>query len=157
MLATFPSVNRSIQAGPASERVLAEGEAACFYHAEKRAVVPCNGCGRFLCAVCDIELQGKHFCPACVESGAIKGGIPELERGRRRYDHMIWSLLILPLPLCMFVVPFTASMALVLVFLKWRSATSLVANVRVRLTLGAGLAFVELALSAGFWIMAFVA
>jgi len=28
----------------------ADTEAACFYHPQKKAVIPCDSCGRFLCA-----------------------------------------------------------------------------------------------------------
>ena len=32
-----------------------DGEASCYFHAHKRAAVPCDGCGRFLCSLCDLN------------------------------------------------------------------------------------------------------
>src|SRR5580765_4769226 len=69
----FPAFFRPIAAGANAEALMLEGEASCFYHPQKKAVRPCDGCGRFLCALCDCELQGEHFCPACLEGGGKKG------------------------------------------------------------------------------------
>jgi hypothetical protein len=129
-----------------------EGESACFYHAEKRAVVPCDQCGRFLCSLCNIELDGKHFCPACLETARNKGNIRVLERGRTRYDQIVWSLLIVPLPLCTMAAPITASVALALALWHWRSAPSLVANTRLRLVLALVLGVMELGAAIWFWV-----
>src|SRR5438093_9185003 len=63
----FPAFFRRNTPGESGEIVLVEGESTCFYHAGKKAVLPCHGCGRFLCALCDCELNGEHFCPACLE------------------------------------------------------------------------------------------
>jgi hypothetical protein len=43
-----------------------EGEATCFFHPQKRATLACEGCGRFLCALCDLPLGARHLCPACL-------------------------------------------------------------------------------------------
>ena len=40
-----------------------EGDATCFYHSRKKAVTPCDNCGRFLCALCEIEFRGERWCP----------------------------------------------------------------------------------------------
>ena len=152
----FPALRRGAVAGQAPQLVLEAGEAACFYHAEKRAVVPCDACGRFLCALCDVELHGKHFCPACLESGRKKPGTVPLERGRTRYDQIAWSLLILPLPLCMVVAPITATAALVIALWKFRAPLSLVANTRLRLIFAMVLAVIELAATGLLWGRVFV-
>lgn len=128
-----------------------EGESACFYHPEKRAVVPCDQCGRFLCALCNIELDGRHYCPACLETARDKGKIQALERSRTRYDQIVWSLLILPLPLCGVAAPFTASFAVGFALWHWRSPPSLVANTRLRLSLAVMVGLLELAAAATFW------
>ena len=54
--------HRGVEPGRSGERILVEGEAACFYHAEKRATVACSACGRFLCALCDLDFSDHHFC-----------------------------------------------------------------------------------------------
>src|SRR5215472_15595335 len=74
----FPAFFRKTDAGPGAEAVMVEGESSCFYHPQKKAVTPCAACGRFLCALCDCELNGQHFCPACLETGRTKGKIKSL-------------------------------------------------------------------------------
>ncbi|MEY4387498.1 MAG: hypothetical protein RLY20_2781, partial [Verrucomicrobiota bacterium] len=78
----FPALFRPIEAGRTGDVVLTDTEASCFYHAEKRAVIPCAACGRFLCALCDCELHGQHYCPTCLETGKTKGKIKNLEATR---------------------------------------------------------------------------
>src|SRR6266487_4437379 len=55
----FPALFRRIAPGRAAEAILIEGEAGCFYHPQKKAVAPCEVCGRFLCAVCDCEVKDR--------------------------------------------------------------------------------------------------
>src|SRR5512135_125658 len=76
----FPAFFRAAPVGSAGETIVVEGEAGCFYHPEKKAVVPCAECGRFLCALCDLELNGRHLCPGCLESGQRKGRLVEIEK-----------------------------------------------------------------------------
>ena len=38
-----------------ADALLSEGESSCFYHPNKRAVVPCDQCGRFLCTLCRVD------------------------------------------------------------------------------------------------------
>ena len=151
----FPAFNRPAAAGAAAELIIAAGEAACFYHAEKRAVVPCDGCGRFLCALCDVKLGDNHFCPACLEARREPARLGPVERGRMRYDQVVWSLLVLPLPLC-FPAPFTATAALIVAIWKWGAPPSLVANTRGRLMAGMVVALLELLGLSLFWMRAFV-
>src|SRR5215207_8892602 len=54
----------------------AEGEAVCFFHPEKRAECTCERCGRFICALCDFPLAGKHLCPKCLDSSKLPELIP---------------------------------------------------------------------------------
>src|SRR2546428_8534696 len=93
----FPALFRRIAAGRDGETILIEGESTCFYHPHKKAVLPCEGCGRFLCALCDCELHGQHFCPVCLEVGRKKGKIKSLENQRTLYDSIALSLAILPM------------------------------------------------------------
>ena len=134
--------------------ILAAGEAACFYHAEKRAVVPCDACGRFLCALCDVTLGEKHYCPACLQTAREAAALGPVERGRVRYDQVVWSLLILPLPFCV-LPPITATAALVLALVKWHAPPSLVVKTRARLVSGMIVAVMELGAMVLFWQRAF--
>jgi hypothetical protein len=127
------------------------GEASCFFHPEKRAHVTCDGCGRFLCALCDLDVYDAHLCPQCLEAGERKRTIKSLERGRTRYDQIVTALLILPLVLCWFVLPITAPVALGLIVWSWKAPASLVANTRLRLVGCAIFAGVELVGSGTLW------
>jgi hypothetical protein len=130
--------------------VISEGEAACFYHPDKRATVPCEACGRFLCALCDVEVGGKHFCPGCLGAGGKTAKPAMLERARTRYDQVMWSLLLVPVLMCFLPAPITSTAALGLAIWKWRAPTSLIINTRRRLALGMVLAVIEMV--AGTWI-----
>src|SRR5437763_12452377 len=87
----FPALFRRAAAGRDGEAVLVETESTCFYHPQKKAVLPCEACGRFLCVLCDCELHGKHYCPACLEVGRKKRKIKSLETERTLYDSLALS------------------------------------------------------------------
>jgi uncharacterized paraquat-inducible protein A len=86
LVAVFPAAFRPIAPGQSGERILIAGESSCFYHDQKKAVVPCDTCGRFLCALCDVDLGGKHVCPQCLDTGRQKGALQQLETRRVVYD-----------------------------------------------------------------------
>ena len=91
----FPCAVPAATRGRRGEAVMVEGESSCFYHPQKKAVVPCQGCGRFLCALCDCGLHGEHFCPACLEVGRQKGRITRLESQRTLYDAIALAVAVL--------------------------------------------------------------
>jgi hypothetical protein len=111
--------------GRDGEAVVVENEASCFYHPQKKAVLPCEGCGRFLCALCDCELHGQHFCPACLETGKKKGKIKRLENERVLYDDLALALAVLPLLIFYFTLV-TAPIALYIAIRYWNSPRSIV-------------------------------
>ncbi len=108
-----------------------DDQASCFYHSQKKAVIPCDNCGRFLCALCDVELGGKHLCPACLETGKKKGRIIDLERHRVLYDAAALKLAIYPVLMFWFTL-FTAPIALYLAIRHWNSPGSIVGRTRIR-------------------------
>ena len=91
-----------------------------FYHPEKKAVLTCNYCGRFLCALCDVDFAGQHLCPPCIESGKKKKKIKNLENHRVLYDDVALAVAVLPLMLCYFVV-LTAPISLFIAFRYWNA------------------------------------
>ena len=93
----FPALLKPLPEGRAGETILVEGEASCFYHPQKRAVLPCAACGRFLCALCDVELNNEHLCPGCLESGRKKGKLIQLETKRTLYDSSALLLSVFPI------------------------------------------------------------
>jgi hypothetical protein len=128
----FPAFFRTAATGKEAETSFLEGESTCFYHPQKKAVLPCEGCGRFLCALCDCELHGQHFCPACLEVGRKKGKIKSLENERTRYDSIALALAIAPMiiPYLTFI---SAPVSLFIAIRYWNAPRSIVHRTRVRL------------------------
>lgn len=130
----FPAAFRPADAvtGPAS--LLTEGESSCFYHPQKRAVAPCDSCGRFLCPLCDVELSGHHLCPGCLESGKRKGKLEQLQNHRLRYDKIALGLAVLPV-LFIATVWFTVLTAPAAIFVAiryWKAPHSLLSDSKIR-------------------------
>ncbi len=92
----FPALFQTA-VGTGAEPLLVEGESSCFYHPQKKAARVCDSCGRFMCGLCDLELNGQHVCPACLEGGQKKGKFKDLQNSRVRYDRLALTLAILPL------------------------------------------------------------
>jgi len=131
---------------------VAAGEATCFHHDQKRAVATCDACGKFLCPLCDVEVGSAHFCTGCFALGARKGGIPEFERSRLRFDRVVWTLVLVSLliwPLTLFpVIPLAA---LVIGFLQRNAPPSLAARRRLRMTIAMAIAALQLVGACLFW------
>jgi hypothetical protein len=146
----FPALFKTIAEGRPAEAILVAGESACFYHETKRAVLPCDVCGRFLCALCDVELDNRHLCPACLKSGYQKGRLNQLEKSRVLYDSAALWLAVLPMLLPPLTV-LTAPMAIFLAILSWFRPSSIVPRTRLRSYLAIAFALAQIA----FWIFAF--
>ncbi len=131
----FPALFRERVVGQAGESVMMDGEATCFYHAEKRAVLPCGSCGRFMCALCDCEINGAHFCPTCLEKGKTTGKIKNLDDKRTCYDTIALSLALLPILLLWPVTFATAPAALFMAIRYWKAPRSILHRTRIRLVL----------------------
>lgn len=125
----FPALGRGVPVGSVAEPTAAPEDAACFQHPGKRAVVPCDACGRFLCALCDLEIEGSHLCPTCLEAGRRKGTVAVLERSRTRWDRIATALTLLIL-VCGVAAPVTAIANTVITVLQWRKPQSRVAPSR---------------------------
>ena len=101
----FPALLRPARRGALPEAIVTEGEAGCFFHPDRRVAGHCAGCGRFVCALCDVELNGRHLCPRCVESGQRAGTLAELEGRRILYDGVALILAAVPLAASVTVSP----------------------------------------------------
>lgn len=144
-LDVFPALFRRMPGGLAPQPVVAQGEANCFYHASKKAVVPCDSCGRFLCALCDLELDGRHLCPACLETGRAKGKMEKLIDERMLPDYLALALVFLPLLIGFWPSLLGAPAALYVVIRHWRASGSLTSrHTRLRLAAAAVLAIAEI-------------
>ena len=128
----FPANFRALAPGQTGERIVVEGESSCFYHESKKAVVPCAACGRFLCAVCDVELDGQHLCPPCLEAGRTKGTLQQLETKRFLYDNSALLIAIAPIILLYFLTFVTAPIAIFLAILSFFKPNSIVGHSKVK-------------------------
>jgi len=146
----FPACFTPPSIGASGESLTSESEAGCFFHPGKKAAVPCDACGRFLCALCDFDLGDRHLCASCIESGRRKGTIVKLENQRTLYDRIALALATLPLLLFYFTV-FSAPAAIYVGVRYWNAPGSLVHRSKVRLVVAIGLAALEIA----GWILLF--
>jgi hypothetical protein len=129
----FPALNRVATANAALP-ALESNDASCFYHPLKQAVVACDNCGRFLCALCDVEMSGSHRCPACLEIGKRKQKLENVENRRILFDSLALTLSIVPLlmwPLTIVTAPAT----LFVVLRYWRRPLSILPRTRIRFVL----------------------
>jgi hypothetical protein len=147
----FPALFRKANTGPSEQAILVEGESSCFFHPQKKAILPCDSCGRFLCGLCDCTVQGKHFCPTCLEAGQTKGKIKSLENQRTLYDRIALSLAIVPLLIFYFTLV-TAPMTLFIAIRYWNAPMSIVRRNKIRFIVAIVIALLEI----GGWAMIFI-
>jgi hypothetical protein len=87
-------------------------QATCFFHPDKAYQACCGRCGRFVCALCDLELGAEHVCPTCFEGGLggndVDGGAAEWRHRDVLYDSIavtigwcwifVWPLIVAAIP-----------------------------------------------------------
>lgn len=126
------------------ERVVTGQEASCYNHAANRAVFPCDACGRFLCALCNIDTAGGHVCPSCFE----RGETPALHE-RVNYDSIALALVTLPMLLCWLPL-ITTPAALFFAFKFWSAPSPVFPRGRWRLWLTVAIAVLQIGLVGAF-------
>lgn len=152
---TFPAIAEDFQAASLPEVALLD-EATCFFHSNARATVACEHCGRYVCSLCDIDLNGTHLCFTCVEAGVTQGKVKYLDRTRFLWGRTALFLAAVP-PLlagvgAFLLVPLTAPVAMFLAIYGWKKPGDLIRNSRVPHVLAIGLAVLELvAMIVGGW------
>lgn len=139
----FPALFRGAARGEQPQAVLQDGEAGCFYHADKRAVRACEDCGRFICALCDIEVVDRHVCPVCVQTANRKGKHERLQRSRLLHDEIALAVALLPL-LIWPVTLLTAPAAMYLALRHWKTPLSVLPRTRIRLVLAMFFALLQI-------------
>ena len=143
----FPALYRQRESGSAATALVDHAEASCFYHPQKQAVQVCDGCGRFVCALCSIDLGNEHLCPNCLSAGKRKGKITTLENVRTCYDRIALSLAVLGIiPFFWFVSIILAPASLYIAIRHWNSPRSLLVGSRWRFIVAIVLASLELLL-----------
>ena len=122
----FNAAARNHQPGKKQQPVISVDEAGCFYHPAKKAVAHCETCGRFLCALCDIEENGTHQCFSCLAATEEKKE-DRLETSRFLPDGLAIRVSLIP-PLSMvflFFTCITAPFCIYFVIRHWNSPSSI--------------------------------
>lgn len=150
MAVAFPALLRSVRPGRLGESVEFGGEAGCFFHADRRAELACEDCGRFLCALCHMALDGRHLCPACLEAQQGQAACAGAKGERTCYDRIALSLALLPIlfwPVTLVTAPATVG----LVIKCWKKPRSVFGFARLRFVISILFAVLQF----GFWMAVF--
>ena len=130
----------------AAEMAATTGDATCFYHSSKRAAAPCSQCGRFLCALCSVQLSGAVWCPECIEAGRTRKRVVNLENQRTLHDSIALAISTWP-ALLFYPSLVTAPAALFVSIFYWNRPTSLVRrHPKIRLVLAMAFSLIQIAL-----------
>lgn len=92
-------------------------QATCFFHPDKAYQACCQRCGRFVCALCDLQLGAEHVCPTCFERGRADSGMTTGQAEWRYRDVLydsialtlgwawilFWPTIVLALPAAIFL------------------------------------------------------
>jgi DNA-directed RNA polymerase subunit RPC12/RpoP len=131
LVRVFPAYHQAEVTGEVAPHRLDE-QAGCFFHPDKLAERACDGCGRFLCSVCDIVIGSDHLCSKCIHDKVHARSAAKLENERVRHDRITLTIALvgplLLLPLAPLVAPFVIYRAV----RYWRVPASLVAQSRWR-------------------------
>ena len=148
LVAAFPALFRMPQGPSSGDRIITDNEASCFFHSSRRAEVPCDGCGRFLCSLCNIQIGAQHLCASCIEAGTKPVSSRKLELDTRRpmYDSVALVLAILPTII-------TPLIALYIAVRHWSSPGSVIGRARGKWIIAIVLAVLQLTL----WVLFFMA
>ncbi len=150
----FPALFRAapvIEAG-----TLAEGEASCYEHGNRRAVALCSHCGRFLCGLCEVEVGGSVWCPDCLGTGGPRPKLAALETSRTLYDSIALTLATWPVFIFFYVTVFTAPAALYVAIRYWNAPSSLIPRNKWRQITAILVALAELILIAAIIVAAVI-
>jgi hypothetical protein len=152
----FPAHFLPATTGQSAEPIIEEGVSSCFYHEQKKAVTHCDACGRFLCALCDVEFNGQHICPACLQSGKQKGRLPHLESSRAVWDSAALFICLAPVITVVLspVVIGTAPIAIGVAIVSFFKPGSIVPRTRIRAWLAIVLSLLEIAVWVYFFFPA---
>jgi hypothetical protein len=140
----FPARRRGRRVARAARSV--DGDATCYFHPVNHAAAICDGCGRYVCAVCEVPSEeGRVLCPPCVSSSRKK----TVQKADEIvvYDQMAMTAALLP----MFMWPITlltAPLTLGLVIVGWRKPRSLLRPGRWRFVVAGLVALLQI----GGWI-----
>jgi hypothetical protein len=140
----FNAFFRPVDQGVAQGHVQEQGQAECYHHPGRPAKVPCAQCGRFLCELCEVELDGRSLCFACVKAGRDSRLETRLDTRRTHFDSLALSLAIFP---ALFIFPtiITAPAALYVALRYWKRPPMILPRTRWRNIVAILLALAQIA------------
>jgi hypothetical protein len=141
----FPALFRS-QPAPAVGELSLAGEAGCFYHPDKRAIVTCHLCGRFLCGLCNVDFKQQNWCPGCLESSSRKRKGIDFENHRVLYDSVALAFATLPFLALFYPSLIGAPVALYISVRYWKAPGSILPRTKIRFLVAILLAIGQLVL-----------
>jgi len=97
-------------------------DSTCFFHVQNQAEKICDGCGRFVCAVCAIPNGHEFHCPSCLSHriNRTDAGVTE----RTIFPSIALTLALFPLLLYPLTI-LTAPISIGMVFMGWSRPGSL--------------------------------
>ncbi|SHJ23745.1 hypothetical protein SAMN02745216_01273 [Desulfatibacillum alkenivorans DSM 16219] len=141
----FPALTAPKEEIQRSE-ALVDDQAGCFFHPGKKATTVCDSCGRFICALCDLDINGAHMCPQCLETGKEKGSIESLDLKRMRWDKLALLIAVVSY-ITSFFSGFFALITMFIVIKFWNAPRSITGNTRVRFIIAFLMAISQIALT----------
>ena len=87
----FPALYREKKSRQA-QHLLDEGHSSCMTHPTKQAVAVCDGCGKFLCSLCDIDWHSEHLCSTCIAHRKSDATKNDLRSEYVHYDRIVLVL-----------------------------------------------------------------
>lgn len=146
----YPALFRKLPSGHFGDYLEADKEAGCFYHPGKKAVIACFACGRFLCALCDVEINDRHLCPLCLEKSKTKRKLKSIENHRVCYDTIALLVSIVSMVFIWFTI-LTAPTVLFITIRYWNAPNSIIPRSKIRFILAALIACLQIS----GWILFF--
>jgi hypothetical protein len=148
----FPARRRGRRVARAARSV--DGDATCYFHPVNHAAAVCDGCGRYVCTVCEVPAEdGRVLCPPCVSS-ARKKTVQKADE-IVVYDQMAMTTALLPIIMWPITLA-TAPITLGLVIFGWRKPRSLLRPGRWRFVVAGLIALLQIggwtALGASLWL-----
>ncbi len=154
----FPAFYRN-ERSVSDLRVVFEGDAACYYDPEKKAVAVCDDCGRFISEFHRVAISPEHTtCLACLSEGRTPSNETVTQRERTVYDNLALALAVVPPLTCigLYFMIFTAPAALYVVLRYWKKGpNSIIPRSRYRFVIAGIIALLELVAMVAFVYWAF--
>lgn len=144
-LKVFPAFFRADQIDTGGREGVNEGEASCYFHPGKKAARICDGCGVFICSLCDIDTGKEHLCPMCLEKGTTSRKLSHLRRDGFLYDGLALALALIPLTVFFWFAGFvTIPASLYFAIRYWNKPGGIIPRGKWRLVLAIVLALAQI-------------